>query len=263
MQFHEKLQELRKEKKLSQEDLAEMLDVTRQSVSKWEGGYSYPETDKLIAISEIFGVTLDSLLKDVEEVAKEDPDNIHSNPFWLTRGRYFEYKSKRTAFGMPLVHVCIGFTRKKAKGVLAIGMIAQGILAIGLLSMGILSFGVLGLGLIGVGVLGVGALAIGSIAVGAISIGAIAFGLLTLGAVSIGMYSVGAVAVASRVAIGDHAYAPIAVGRVVSGVYEFVDTSARGNFAYIDAQEVRTAIESKFPGTWDWVKNWITWFIGR
>ena len=54
MYFNEKLQKLRKEHKLSQEQLADMLDVTRQSVSKWESGTTYPEMDKLITMCKIF-----------------------------------------------------------------------------------------------------------------------------------------------------------------------------------------------------------------
>ena len=64
MKFCTKLQKLRKEKHLSQEQLADMLDVSRQSVSKWEGGSTYPEMDKLIEICKIFNVTLDDLTND-------------------------------------------------------------------------------------------------------------------------------------------------------------------------------------------------------
>src|SRR5574344_1601597 len=64
MKFSEKLQTLRKDKKLSQEQLAEMLDVSRQSVSKWESNQSYPKKDKLLAICKIFHVTLEELTND-------------------------------------------------------------------------------------------------------------------------------------------------------------------------------------------------------
>lgn len=64
MSFNEKLQNLRKENKMSQEQLADMLDVTRQSVSKWESGQTYPEMDKLIALSKIFKCSLDELTND-------------------------------------------------------------------------------------------------------------------------------------------------------------------------------------------------------
>ena len=59
----ERIQNLRKEKNLSQEELGEKLEVSRQSVSKWESGLAMPEIEKLIMLSEIFGVTTDYLLK--------------------------------------------------------------------------------------------------------------------------------------------------------------------------------------------------------
>lgn len=61
MDFGSKLQNLRKEKKLSQEQLAEKLNVSRQAVSKWESNQSYPEMEKLIEMTKIFGCTLDDL----------------------------------------------------------------------------------------------------------------------------------------------------------------------------------------------------------
>lgn len=72
MKFQENLQKLRKEAHLSQEALAEKLNVTRQSVSKWESGASYPEMDKLFALCDIFQVELDTLLnKDVDHKKKK------------------------------------------------------------------------------------------------------------------------------------------------------------------------------------------------
>lgn len=63
MGFNENLQNLRKIKNMSQEQLAEKLDVSRQAVSKWESGNGYPETEKLITICEIFDCSMDNLLK--------------------------------------------------------------------------------------------------------------------------------------------------------------------------------------------------------
>lgn len=63
MEFSENLQTLRKMKNMSQEQLAEKLDVSRQAVSKWESGSGYPETEKLIAICEIFNCSIDEILK--------------------------------------------------------------------------------------------------------------------------------------------------------------------------------------------------------
>lgn len=63
MTLGEKIYELRKKNGLSQEQLAEMLNVSRQSISKWEGNLTYPEPDKLITLSEYFQVSLDYLMK--------------------------------------------------------------------------------------------------------------------------------------------------------------------------------------------------------
>lgn len=64
MNFAEKLSNLRIQNGYSQEGLAEKLYVSRQAVSKWEVGTTLPETDKLIAISEFFNVSIDYLLKE-------------------------------------------------------------------------------------------------------------------------------------------------------------------------------------------------------
>lgn len=71
MNFKEKLQKIRKEKGYSQEQLADMIGVSRQAVSKWESGLSYPETEKLIELSKLFSLSLDELLKD--EIKEEAP----------------------------------------------------------------------------------------------------------------------------------------------------------------------------------------------
>ncbi len=63
MNLGEKIYNLRTEKNLSQGDLAELLDVSRQSVSKWETGSASPDLDKIIKLSEFFGVSIDDLVK--------------------------------------------------------------------------------------------------------------------------------------------------------------------------------------------------------
>ena len=64
MIFADKLIQLRKKAGWSQEELAEQMDVTRQSVSKWEGAQSVPDLEKILRLSELFGVSTDYLLKD-------------------------------------------------------------------------------------------------------------------------------------------------------------------------------------------------------
>ena len=64
MSFSEKLKQIRKEQGLSQEELAELLNVSRQAVSKWEQGQGYPEVEKLLLISRRLNISLDALLSD-------------------------------------------------------------------------------------------------------------------------------------------------------------------------------------------------------
>ena len=74
MEFNEKLQELRKNKGLTQEELAEALYVSRTAISKWESGRGYPSIDSLKEIAKYFSVTIDELLSsgEVLNIAEED-----------------------------------------------------------------------------------------------------------------------------------------------------------------------------------------------
>lgn len=66
MELKNKIQELRKCKRLSQENLAEKLNVSRQAVAKWENGETFPDINNLIQFSNLFNISLDRLLKDDE-----------------------------------------------------------------------------------------------------------------------------------------------------------------------------------------------------
>ena len=74
MELNEKLLELRKQKGLTQAELAEILFVSRTAVSKWESGRGYPNIDSLKAIAKFFGITIDELLSGEEllTIAEED-----------------------------------------------------------------------------------------------------------------------------------------------------------------------------------------------
>lgn len=63
MNLAERIQRLRKQQGMSQEDLADALGVSRQAVSKWESGQSIPDVDRIIQLSDFFHVTTDHLLK--------------------------------------------------------------------------------------------------------------------------------------------------------------------------------------------------------
>lgn len=74
LEFNEKIQELRKQKGLTQEELAEILFVSRTAISKWESGRGYPNIDSLKAIAEFFNITIDELLssKQLLSIAEQD-----------------------------------------------------------------------------------------------------------------------------------------------------------------------------------------------
>ena len=75
MSFAENLKSIRKERNLSQEDLAEILDVSRQAVSKWELGDGYPEVEKLLLLSLKLNVSLDYLMSTESTKASSDKNN--------------------------------------------------------------------------------------------------------------------------------------------------------------------------------------------
>ena len=76
MEFHHKLQQLRKQKGLTQSELAEALYVSRTAISKWESGRGYPNIDSLRAISKFFGTTVDELLSGDELLTLAEADAI-------------------------------------------------------------------------------------------------------------------------------------------------------------------------------------------
>lgn len=89
MEFHEKLQELRKQRNLTQEELAVSLFVSRTAVSKWESGRGYPNIDSLKAIAKFYSVTIDALLSNdelltiAEEERKQTEKHYHDLIFGL------------------------------------------------------------------------------------------------------------------------------------------------------------------------------------
>lgn len=93
MKFKDKLQQVRREKKLSQEDVAIALNISRQAVAKWEAGLSYPDIDNIIQLSELFCVTIDSLLKEDStcsnvSIVSQSTDKEGLIDFLLEAGRH-------------------------------------------------------------------------------------------------------------------------------------------------------------------------------
>lgn len=272
MTLGEKLAKARKEKNITQEQLADHLGVSRQSISKWESDVAYPETDKLIRMSELFDCSLDYLLKEsiTEKAEKTQTTNKQATPVFFQRFSIskifnYEYKSQRTLCGIPLVHINIG-RGKTAKGIVAIGfksvgVVSIGLLSIGLLSLGLLALGFLGLGMFGVGFFGFGAFALGLLSGGAISIGIISFGAISIGvmscgALSIGQFAVGALAKGHYFAFGDNATAMVALGATkADGTLYTHFTGMQNNFSGYDAHTVISILENNVPSALKWLMN--------
>ena len=83
MEFCEKLMRLRKTHHMTQDDLAQAIGVSRQAVYKWECGQSYPEAMKLVALKELFGISIDNLL---------DPNYEVETPFRMRQRKAREVK---------------------------------------------------------------------------------------------------------------------------------------------------------------------------
>lgn len=246
MTLGDKLAKLRRENNYTQEQLAEILSVSRQAVSRWESDTAYPETEKLIRLGKLYHCSMDYLLLD--EIQEADaPAAPAAEPaiqkIELTALCY-ERISKKKIGSLPLWHINIGYGRV-AKGVFAIGLTAKGIVSIGLVSLGVVSLGVLGLGLLSIGVLALGLIAIGSIAFGILAAGAVALGVFSLGACAMGELAVGAAAIGKYAALGDAARGQVALGfsEATGTVYQAISPAASWNIP-----QVRDALEECVPG---------------
>ena len=262
MTFGEKLSNLRKEQNYTQEQLADILGVSRQSISKWESDIAFPETEKLIKMSKLFSCSIDYLLNDDVTEKKEEPKREEAfldklkNVFW-------ERKSEKTVMGMPLYHIgrdARGFfaVGLKAKGFFALGLMARGIFSFGLLSLGLISVGLLALGAVAVGTLAVGLLAVATLALGIFAVGAISVGIVSLGALSVGMFSAGALAVGEYIAMGDHAYAMIAIGESIAEGSEY---SAVCALDAADTGHICNLLDALVPAWLSWAKEVFKFFL--
>lgn len=216
MEFHERLMQLRKERGWSQEQLADQLGVTRQTVSKWELGSTTPEMQKLMDMSALFGISIDELVGN-EAFLPPQAEPVTA-PAPARDKWHYEYRSERTFFGLPLIHVNIGLFRAyRAKGILAVGNLAVGLLSLGVLSAGLISIGALAAGLLAIGALAAGGFVLGAIAAGILAMGGVALGVVAFGGVAAGFYAIGGAAFGVCVAAGDFAWGRIAIGNHVSG----------------------------------------------
>lgn len=237
MNFETRLYELRKKAGLSQEELANLVGVSRQAVQKWEAGTSRPDLDNLTALAGYFNVTLDWLITGREPELSQPGPVVVENHYHYEGWRY-EYKSKRTIWGMPLVHINLsqrGLTW--ARGILAIGNVATGVVAIGCFAVGIFSLGAICLGLLALAGMAVGLFALGGISIGLIALGGCVLGYLAIGGSAVGVYAGGGAAVASQVAVGASASGELlAVGREAAGAVTLRLEASREAVAHAMAQ---------------------------
>lgn len=265
MTFQEKLIELRKKKGFSQEELAEQVGVSRQSVSKWETGQSNPDISKLILLSEIFEVSVDTLVKDQdkdeEKIKQESPKAEASSKVYrvvLPIPQHYEYKSKRTIGRLPLVHINFGFKGEKAhaKGLIALGNKATGVFSLGLISTGVFSVGLLSIGLFSLGALSIGLLlAIGGFAAGFFAVGGMAVGVIAVGGLAIGMFATGGGAIASDIAIGGSARGHIAAGEATHGDIIIKRLQSLDGSYRVDTEALRSVIVQEYENLWPPLKK--------
>lgn len=262
MGFSEKLQELRKREGISQEDLARELGVSRQAVSKWESGQSLPETEKLIAISNFFEISLDDLVRGGANRRYGPTDEERDGGRVGRVCRHYEYRSERELFGIPLVHVNVGSGRVyRAKGIVAVGNIAAGVISIGGVSIGLISFGGVALGLLALGGLSVGLLlGMGGFAAGTVAVGGIAAGILSIGGIAVGKYAVGGCAIASDIAMGGYANGHVAIGHTVHGMHS---VALRDNdWNTVRAEQAARLIREEYPRLWGPLMRLFTALLG-
>ena len=262
MTFGEKLSNLRKENNYTQEQLADILGVSRQSISKWESDLAYPETEKIIKMAKMFSCSVDYLLNDDVNERREAAESKETL-LTCVKKQLHERKSEKTVMGMPLYHIgrnahgffALGF---KAKGFFAVGLMARGVFSLGLLSLGAVSFGMLAIGALAFGAFGLGLLAVATVALGIFAVGAISVGIVSLGAISVGVFSAGALAAGKYIAVGDHAYAMIAIGESVANGSEY---SAVCALDAMDTGHICALLDALVPSWLSWAKEIFKFFL--
>ncbi|MBQ2735020.1 MAG: helix-turn-helix transcriptional regulator [Clostridia bacterium] len=253
-----KLSTLRREAGYTQEQLAEMLDVSRQAVSKWESDLAYPETEKLIKLGELYGCSMDYLLKDDVQNKNGTTPSESPSPALSFKHWHFEWKSKQTVAGLPLCHVNLGLGQS-AKGIVAVGLASKGVLSLGIFSMGAVSFGVFSLGILALGAFSLGLLAAGALAAGLLAFGGVCLGIIAVGGVAMGCFAAGGCAVGKYLAVGDYAFGDIALGVTRMNAYRF----GVAPFDKLDLEKAAKLLDQTVPWWLDWAKNMIKPFLSH
>lgn len=278
MRFCDKLLSLRKMKRYSQEQLADLLGISRQSVSKWESGQAMPELGKIIQISNLFSVPVDDLVRDERELVRESvqdiafvkptysqepdlkmenvaseeeirknilemKDTIQQISKSVNAPAGFEYKSRVSIFGIPLVHIHFGKLFHVGVFPYNNACVAKGIFAAGDLAVGVVSFGAASFGII----------SLGGAAIGLLSVGIVAVGGLALGFSSIGIYAIGCAAVGIHAAVGISVSARTAVGtEEAKGLYQVLLGHENRSISMV--QDFLLSHNPQMP-------RWLAWFM--
>lgn len=100
-----RLVKLRKQNNLSQEGLAEKLGISRQAVSKWERAEASPDTDNLILLARLYGISLDELLKTEDEIPRPDPERVEDYVHVGFQGVHVKDKNGEVHVGWDGIHV--------------------------------------------------------------------------------------------------------------------------------------------------------------
>ena len=108
MEFNNKLYDLRKQKGFSQEELANRLNVSRQTVSKWEVGDSTPDLEKLVAISDLFEISQDELVLDKAAVSSEETSSKSEVLSELKEKLLTDENKKRAKKGFKIAGIILG-----------------------------------------------------------------------------------------------------------------------------------------------------------
>lgn len=261
MNFAEHLMSLRRQRGWSQEELGNQVGVTRQTVSKWEMGQSTPELEKLVELARLFNMSIDRLVG--LEGAEERGGGFtyqQTRAEMRSLGVYYEYISPVKVFGLPLVHIRLGFGPRLAKGIVAIGNCAVGVVAVGGCSLGLVSLGGLTLGLL---------LAFGGLSLGLVALGGMAVGGFAVGGCAIGQWlAIGGGAFSNYLAIGGGAWSTgLAIGGSAFGHVAVGTNEAQGAFPYLQEyghhiEDVWHMVKTEFPHMWGWVRGVIQWALG-
>lgn len=297
--FHITLKTLRQGRGLSQEQLAEALGTSRQTISKWESGAALPDAINLLSLSDFFAVSTDTLLRGVTpEPADRSPDAppieaVDSpdtppidDPFTedeactaesTTDAEDTPAQTPRRTSHLPgrgrLEYEYI--SQKKLFGMplfhvhVGVGLYrAKGVFALGMISSGLVSMGLLSMGLLSFGLLSLGLLAFGGFVLGGAAFGGVAAGILAAAGISIGVFSIGGISL-GVIAVGGIAIASeIAVGGlaiaptsldVVKGV-AYVLTET-GTLTLTPA-EVEEYLRETIPYLPDWLVKLIARLLG-